>query len=311
MTLLIFAAVILIEAPPQTWFLEEVATVDAEWSLLDAAHVGTDGSVWTVDAVRGQVQGWTVDGKPMVVFGRRGGGPGEFSEALQAAIPTDDGLLVADYGRGLVHAGRDGSYKSVEPLRLPLGSFSIRWGTLDGAIIAESKNLRGPPTSLVRIGGQAIVEWPELPALSVALWDAFGARLITARSDEYRIEVRDAFGTVLRSFARDVEPKRLDRAIRESLEAGLAALPEALRPEIPTHEAVLTSVLWLDEGTILVSSRTEEAPTEAVSAADGSTVATVEVPEGVMLLDINGDVAAGVRLDDYFVPELVIMKLIR
>ena len=147
-TLLVFATVISIEAPPQTWYLEEVATVDAEWTLLDAAHVGTDGSVWTVDAVKGQVQGWTVEGKPMVAFGRRGSGPGEFSEALQAAIPTDEGLLVADFGVGLVHFGRDGSYKGAEPLLLPPGSLTIHWGTLDGAIIAELKSFsRAPPTS--------------------------------------------------------------------------------------------------------------------------------------------------------------------
>lgn len=134
----------------------------------DICH-GPDGSVFVVDPMRAEVRRFSRSGELMMCFGKKGEGPGEFTEPLRVAL-THSGLLFVSDARGLnafnaesgEWLGLNGSYTRPVLLRM-LGNRDSTFTALHGrAFIAGQVPVRTAQYGLYNNGNPLpVVFWSD------------------------------------------------------------------------------------------------------------------------------------------------------
>ncbi len=260
------AGVTLVDNPEQglwpaqsPWsFLEEFrvggmdAPVESQFGMVVGLDLDDVADLYVLDMQAAQVSVFGPDGTWMRAFGRPGGGPGELSAQTTGVFIVGDELWVADLGNQRVTRwALDGAERPAIPLSLSQG-IPLRWDRLgDDRIVAQLRALQGAGMqgdtlgdAIVTVGEDApetIATLPQGASFSIEggaarfrffdrepLWDAAeDGRLLSASNDEFRIEVRDESGTLVRVIRRAFTPRpvteadatRMLRSIREMMAA--------------------------------------------------------------------------------------------
>ena len=339
------------------------------FAQIEDAAVDGEGNLYVLDAMNSAIYVFDPRGTLTRVIGSRGQGPGEFSNQLAQILMDDDGLLhVVDTGLGRLSTYElNGGFVGTISLT-SAGGLPVAWAFLDDqTLIAELMpiplwdpssrpgNPSRPTLRLVsfesglRIRDLTSVDVP--PDFNVEpdgsitttlfgprmIWTVTEAReVVTARSDEYRLDVLDSNGEVARSFGRTVERRSVDsefRAlVRSSQEKAFeeAGIPESQASEIlsgmrlsdrlPLIDALMIgpeNTLFVKRGLGLVDwyhpqdgSKAWDEDTGAwdVFDSDGTYVGVIDFPVAFRPLVIRDDKIYGVAKSDLDVETLLILE---
>ncbi len=313
--------------------------------------------VYVADAQALEVRVFSREGDFLFTFGREGEGPGEFRAVDGLVVEPGGSIMVRD--PRLSRASRfapDGTYLESHSLQRPFIQFSdgtTLWMAADGRLfdrvvlsttVGEPDRLaalvhtpdrmrvdtvlllkhRTPTVLAVRDGrpvGGLRVPFAAQPFVAV---DAAG-RVASGIGDAYRIEVRDAGGSLRRVITREMTggaiPTREWRAAEEELRRRAEQMfPGARLSEVerPDRYPVIARLLADDRGHWWVGRYREEEdpgdpatglPTEYdVLDPDGRFLGTVELPP-LRLFRIRDDLVAGVEVDAFGVERVVLLPL--
>lgn len=220
------------------WTLEEeyrVGGMDAptEAQLGQIAPMGLDfdaqGNVYAGDTQAQTVRVYSPDGSLLRTIGIPGQGPGEIGPGMTALFVVADQLWVADMGNLRInHYGLDGTFLEATPLDISQG-IPIRWDELAGdRVVVQRRGMDvagmgastdgdalvfvgdTPDTLAVLPAGQSFQMSGGVPQFrffeAEPVWDAASdGRLMSAMNGDYRIEVRNPEGDVVRVITRAFE----------------------------------------------------------------------------------------------------------
>jgi hypothetical protein len=254
-------------ADPNTFFFYRIS-----------AGVDPGGSICIWDPNSFRIQVFDRTGRYLRTVGRRGEGPGEFSDAwsLRFRIGRDDRLYVRDGPR--IHVfDRAGRFHELIPIESAGGSFTV--GS-DGTILYLDPRF-GPEgmaesvvaTSGERHAGRVIASFPSLKWEAVyrrrarytflfpelVLEPAPGGSAVFGYPSEYRIQRVDGTGRVVARIEREERPARITAVERRRLlDEVCAANPSEDRAELerrtlfPDHRPYFDDLLCDESGFLFV-----------------------------------------------------------
>ncbi len=237
------------EAP--AWTLEETFRVggidggpDAEFGLVAAVDVDSDGNVYVLDQQARQIRVYNPDGSLRSVIGGPGGGPGEFGPGLMGMFEHRDTVWGIDVaGQGLQGFDDTGERIAQAPFDLtggvPLrmdetaqGLLAQRRGVMPGGSMVEGAGdpiavIRGEVDTLMTLPpGESFSMQGGVPQLSFfqpePLWDAADDGGIAWGTNKvYRIHITDLNGTTVRIVERELEAQPVTEAIERGLRSAV------------------------------------------------------------------------------------------
>lgn len=324
--------------------------------IIAAAWLSDDRIVGVNFSSPPEVRIFSPGGQHQVSMGGSGAGPGEFSAISLAARLPGDTLLVHDFWSArLTYFDPHGELLRTRSLAEIVGEPATRWGLgdifEDGTLLVYENQLypgaapgrRRAQRSLVRVAptGELIDTVLVLPdaeyfaggdgptAVLHGLrsgWHLDGGRLYVAPGDEFRVDIHDTRGTLLRSLRRDytrppvapqhVEAERERRLAQARTAADTTRIEQALRDlrvaeHFPAHgRRILVNSdgsVWLEHYAL------PEATSRrwTVFGPDGEYLSEVHVPQNFRIMDIRGDRVLGVWTNEFDVPALRVYELAR
>lgn len=222
----------------EAWRLEEEVRIgvdsgDPELQFGNVMGVDADqtGRIYVLDGQARRVRIFDPDGSLVTAFGRSGGGPGEFSQALSQPpggilVGADGTIAIPDMGnQRLARFGPDGSVRESRPMAFESG-IPLLWTRsadrslyqqvrqmgipgmpaqeaepmdrivrLDPATGDEEVVLEMPPGETFSTGGGGMPEFRIFAPEPV--WTVLSdGRLVTGSNDEYSLALRDPMGNV-------------------------------------------------------------------------------------------------------------------
>jgi len=356
--------------PEETWdFVEEyrVGGMDAEdeaqFGLVIGIDLDADGNVYVADQQAQHVQVFGPDGGYVRTIGSPGAGPGEISRAMMGVYVFGDEIRVADVANMRINIyDLDGTSTGNSSLDVTRG-IPIRWDRAGGSLVAQIRGMaalgmednpigdpvvtlgtevqdtvmilgRGESLAMTEAGQARFTIFEQEPA-----WDAaVDGRLLSALNSEYRIEVRQADGSLIRVITKpftlravsDTDGSKILAALRKMM-ADQGAPPPAVEQFLagtsfaPNYPA-LGQILAGPEGTVWVQgirtaddvSDTEEDfnPQDMGSRdwdvfdGEGRFLGTQTLPEKFQPLRVDGKAFWGVQRDEFDVASIVRFRLV-
>jgi hypothetical protein len=356
--------------PGDAWTFEEeyrVGGVDAEEAAQFGLVIGMDvdgqGNVYIADQQARQVQVFDAGGTYVRTIGSPGSGPGEISQAMMGVYVMGEDVLVADVANMRVNRyGLDGTSVDASPLDFTRG-VPVRWDRVGGSLVAQmramaamgmAENPLGDPVvtlgeetqdtvlvlgkgeSLeVTEGGQArFTIFEQEP-----LWDAaVDGRILSALNSDYRIEVRDADGSLARVITKPFIKQPVSESDQDKILSALRQLMMDQGAPPPAVEQFLAGtgcaesypamgqVLAGPAGTVWVQGvRTaDDVSTTAedfnpqdmgsdewdVFDGEGRYLGVITMPPKFAPLRVDGEAFWGVQRDEFDVNSIVRYRLI-
>lgn len=306
--------------------------------------------IYVGDSQALQVRVFDRDGEYLFSFGRQGQGPGEFENIDAIRIGPAGEVLVRDVNQGRVSfftAAGD----FLRQIRLDRAYFQFAarptlWASDDGRVfdwlrvgITPGMDSTGmavynasgaldtiivtsvaqPKMIMVRRGNLPVASLP-VPMTPVAATavDRSG-RIIAGFGDDYKIDVLDASGTLLRRMTREVKQVSTPPWLVDSVTARVDRLKEMAgggdidRYELPEHRPAFTSILvddfdhwWVarDGDRVTLPTRYD------IFDPDGRYLGELSLP-AMKIMQIGPDFVAGVTQDDLDVERLIMLPLRR
>lgn len=355
-------------AAPRWSLIEEyrVGGMDAptEAQLGQIAPMGLDldaeGNVYAGDTQAQTVRVYGPDGAFLRTIGLPGQGPGEIGQGMTALFVVGDELWVADMGNLRINRyGLDGSFHEATSLEITQG-IPIRWDELAGDRVVVQRrgmDLQGmnagadgdalvfvddaSDTLAVLPAGQSFQMSGGAPQFrffeAEPVWDAASdGRLMSAMNSDYRIEVRDPEGALVRVITRDfqrrpvteTDQRQMMTAIRElMIEQG--APPQAVEmimqqatfaefyPAFAQLLAGPNGSLWIQR----IASAEELGESDDfdlqnlgsddwdVFDSEGRYLGNVTMPPRFTPIRVDGDAFWGVQRDEFDVQSVVRYRL--
>lgn len=282
--------------------------------------VATDpesGMIFVADRLSDRVVVFDATGVFVDIFGRPGGGPGEFGNPSALYFGTDGVLRVWDTGRGVISRwSPEGEFLGEEATAVPYWGpgFAIEGGRLVTVTNATTEGGMGMDQRLVAYEEatphvlfelhlpMAMMELPCInrPAPIVfapsLTWASSGTRTFVHRSPGYQIDVFDGRERI-RSIRWDRPPLRVDREMAEAaVEFGPTPYRSLLRTCNVTSAQVVRAVGHEDEAPVILAlaagpdggvwvTRTEDGTNPSavdVFGPDGNFRFTLNVPAAVV-----------------------------
>jgi len=224
---------------------EDVGDPSYEFGRIAGIQVGREGSIFVLDQMASEIRVFDRDGRHARTFGKRGEGPGELSSAAAGLFLMADGsLVVPDLGNSRISwMAPDGGFIRSVAASYATG-FPVRWDSDErGSVLVQRRAMgfnedpalnAGDP--LVRIdpagGEEMLVLLPKARTVwmegatprfkyfeTEPTWDlGSGGVLLTAMTQEYRIEVRDGTGALRSVITRPWVPRAVSSADRNRFE---------------------------------------------------------------------------------------------
>jgi sugar lactone lactonase YvrE len=306
-----------------------------------ALEADAAGTLYVLDAASQRVHVYDAQGRHVRAFGRSGGGPGEFKQAMGMALAPDGALWVVDPG-SMRYTVFDASGKVAATH--PRDGLAIRpWpGRFDrqGRLwdVAQGAGGLGAPPALVRprIGGGGGERF-ELPAFAPAQWTLkngpvqssafipFSPSLVWALSPEgrvwsgisgeYRLALHEPGGDTLRTTAVPLPRIPVTAAEREQAAQELKYFTDQGGKidlsQVPSTKPAFTSIHVDDRGYVWIR---PALPADAAGSAfdvldpAGKYLGRLELPVKVderMPVVVRGDRLYTVVLSELDVPQLV------
>lgn len=353
---------------------EDLAIGEAEgepayqFGRIAAIEVDEEGAIYVLDQQAREVRVFDSTGEYLRTVGRPGAGPGELSQATAGLLlGPGDTLLVPDgMLQRVTRFTRDGREAGSFPLSLQEG-IPIRWASLpDRRLVQQIRRIPLPDRPMeapqpdllvVRTADGAIRDTLlQLPAGESFQMGSGGPRirffapepvwmlteegkLVSGRTDEYRVEVRSPDGTLERVITRSFEPVAVTEADRELILTGMremmraqGAPPQAIEPMLQAasfadrYPAFANMVsgpegsLWLQrfrsaaelkelaEGGEL-DMQDMGSPTWDVFDGEGRYLGAVTLPDRFTPLKVRGNSFYGVFRDDLDVQKVVRLQV--
>lgn len=360
--------------PAEGWTVEEVISIGAlegedayQFGRIVAADRDSDGNFYVADQQAQEVRVFGPDGTHLRTLGEPGAGPGQLSRGVTGVFVHEGEVRVPDLGnQRLSRYSPDGEFIGSDRIDLA-GGVPIRFDADGGRLVAQVRWIPTSDTADTSPKGDPIVEYgPDAsvvdtltvlpPGLSVRfeggqarlrffeaepIWDLGpDGRLVSARNDMYRFEIRGPGGELQRVIRRDFESRPVTEhdkevfldAIRElAVDQGApAAAVEAMfaQATFAEHYPAFASVLAGPQGTTWVQRiRTGEDLTEGeegtfdpqdlgsnewdVFDADGRYLGMTEFPGRFQPLRVVGDTFYGVQRDAMDVQRVVGYRVVR
>jgi hypothetical protein len=357
-------------APGEEWTVTEEyriggmdAPTESQFGQVAGIDVDQQGNVYVLDAQASEVKVFGPDGGLLRTMGRQGSGPGEMARQVVGLFVTGNEIRVPDILNARVaRFTLDGEPLAPTPLDIAKG-VPIRWDELQGGrIVAQFRSISGLTTDEAPTGDPIVSVGEDVPdTLAVLppgesirlsqggaqfrffepepLWDAGDdGLLITARNSAYRIEVRDASGTLVRVIEKAHEPKpvtdgdkqRMLDAIRKAMaDQGLpaAAVQQVLQgAEFADRYPAMAQILVGPESTVWVEGlHTAQELADAgnfdlqdigsqeweVFDAEGRYLGVVTLPPKFMPMRVDGDAFWGIQRDELDVQSVVRYRIVQ
>lgn len=215
-----------------------------QFGLIASIAVDDDGRMFVLDRPSSRVIEIAPDGRVVRTFGGAGAGPGEISgQAVNVFVTAADSLLVADPGNLRINVyAPDGSPAGSLPVPSPTGTIPFRFGLLpDGRIVQHVRTVPTPErpelrddlfVTLGRNGDivdtlhrmptgrsirfrDGVAQFAAYEPEPVWALDADG-RFFSAMSGQYRIEVRNGQGELVRVIEREHSREPITAADRDA-----------------------------------------------------------------------------------------------
>jgi hypothetical protein len=340
------------------------AETEAQLALVAPMGIDLDanGNVYVADMQAQTILAFGPDGSFLRTFGSPGQGPGEIGQQLVGTFVVGDELWAADVGN--MRVGRwslDGTLQSALPLDLTAG-IPFRWDELEGdrvVVQLRTMDMSGAGAApsrdaLVFFDGAVGDTLAVLPAgesfqfgaggvpqlrffEAEPSWDATpDGRLISAMNSDYRIEVRDAAGTLERIVTRPVEPRAVTEGDRDAMSVAIRNLmtdagapPQAVNMMMnsatfadtyPAFFQVLAGpnrTLWVQQfATADELGAQEDFDMQNLGSvrwdvfdAEGRYLGVMTMPEKFQPIRVDGDAFWGVQRDEFDVQSVVRYRL--
>ena len=253
------------------WTVEEVRSLgaaegdpDYEFGMIGGLDVDPDGRILVADLQARAIRVYAPDGTFERSIGSAGSGPGELGLAIAGPFLVEREVWVPDLeNQRVTRFSPEGELQGSFRLDFTVG-IPIRWDELPGDLLlaqlrATSRTeptaapsgdpvvslaadgsvqdtilVLPPGESFQMSGGQVQVRL----FASEPIWDADDdGRIVSGRSDEYRIEVRDREGELRRVVSRPFERRPVTARDQEVI---LAAVKDAARQQGVPEEAIET-----------------------------------------------------------------------
>jgi len=253
------------------WTVEEVQSLgvaegdpDYEFGMIGGMDVDPDGRMLVADLQARAIRVYNPDGTFERTIGSAGSGPGELGLAIAGPFLVEREVWVPDLQnqrvtRFSVEGELQGSF------RLDFtGGIPIRWDEMQGdRLLAQLRATSGPEAASVPSADpivsfamdgsvrDTLLVLPPGEGLQISggqvrmrvfasepVWDVGeDGRIVSGRSDEYRIEVRDAEGTLRRVVSRPFERQPVTARDQEVI---LNAVKDAARQQGVPEDAIET-----------------------------------------------------------------------
>ncbi|HKJ01606.1 MAG TPA: 6-bladed beta-propeller [Longimicrobiales bacterium] len=257
-------------APDDAWTVEEVLSVggldsgvESQFGVISGVDVDGAGNIYVADKQIRNVRVFDAAGAYLRTMGRPGEGPGEFGSNIGGVFVLGDEVVVPDASSARVSRfGLDGAFLASDPVRADRG-IPIRWDVAGGRLVAQRRRIvpgdrtatvgdavvtlgleGGPVDTLATLpAGQSVQVTGGLPRIRQfepePVWDTtVDGRLVTAMTDAWRFEVRDASGALEWIASRPTDVRRVTERQREAVRRSLREMyrrqgvPPALSQEV-------------------------------------------------------------------------------
>jgi len=350
------------------WSVEEVFRVggidadeNSRFGSVVSVDVGADGRVYAADNQAREVRVFEADGSFVGTVGSPGDGPGELGQMFMGMFERDGEVWTIDPGaQGIQRFDPEGAFLGAIPFNMMEG-IPFRLDEIDDAVVAQRRSFgmdgsvpetgdaiatigtESPDTLLQLPFGETITASGEQPQVTLLapepIWDvADDGSTAQAMTNGYRVEIRDAEGTLQRIITREVEPQPVTPSIeeavkeaiieqavafgapREMVEPGLAQLQFA--ETVPVILQVIlepNGVLWVQrtadirEAAQLPGFDIQQlgSPNWDVFDAEGLYLGRITIPGRFQPLRLIDGVLWGIDLDEFDVQSIVGMRVVR
>ena len=342
------------------------AAEQAEFGLVVGIDVDGNGNVYAADQQVQRIQVFGPDGAYLRTLGSPGGGPGEIGQALSGVWVVGQEVWAADLGNiRLNRWSLDGESLGSIPIDFSRG-VPVRWDRVGEALVAQLRGIAAlgmgetptgdlvvtmgedPQDTVMTLGRGETIEVTEGGQARMTLfeqepmWDAaVDGRLLSGLNSTYRIEVRDANGTLQRVITKpytkrpvsDSDQAQVRRALRGLMQAQ-GAPPQAVEQFMQgvgfaDNWPVMVQVIAGPNGTVWVQrllttddltagdAEAEFNPQDLgsdewdVFDAEGRYLGVVTMPSKFTPLRVEGDTFWGVQRDEFDVNSIVRFRLVR
>ncbi len=324
--------------------------------------VDGDGNVYVADPQAQEVMVFAQDGHPVRTIGKPGSGPGELGQGITGVFLRGGEVWVPDVGNLRIDRfDRQGKPLGSLPIDLTHG-MPIRWERLNDRVVAEIRTLpipgmidnpEGDPVLAFGADGQdTVVVLPKGATVafqggqprvtlfeSEPVWDATSdGRLLTGTNRDYRIEVRDSTGSLLRVFTKPFEKREVTKADQKKILAAYRETMSAQGMPVQSLDQLMGMVGFADrypamervvagpQGTIWVqhvltaadvSGQSDKLDLQAMDSDDwdvfdasGRYLGVMTLPERFSPRLVRGDAFWGTQRDSLDVPSIVRYRLV-
>lgn len=341
-----------VEEAPQLTEELRIGTVDGEeeyqFGRIMSLDVDGEGNIYVLDFQTREVKAFNGEGVFLRKMGRPGSGPGELGISTSVFLMGDTVGVMDAGNRRVQWFGPDGTQAGTFPL--PTLAMNLQSLTPRREMIVQHRNMPGssleasllvnsalvrhdrsgdvidtvytlPPDETIRVvNGNTLI-----PLLlgATPVWGVAHGNLMTARSTEMRIEIRNPEGTLTRIFTIDAPQIPIGEEFRDRLTTTMENAMGVLRnlPGISVGEVeinpflpMITSLFEGPEGTIWVGSPTTSEGTDPSGTiwytfnTDGHFLGTLDL-DNFQPVRAVGDRMYGLTTDDLGVQYVVRMKI--
>ena len=320
------------------WRVDEVVVVGEPtdpvvFGAVTALAFGTSGELAVLDGASREVVVLDVgSGGVIRRFGRRGQGPGEFTDPTLIAVRDSGEVLVYDRTAGdrLSRFAADGRFLESTTLERSAGTFVRMTGTENGLLLGTSPLIERPgrPREYARLmlaadgnPNRDLWVWEEIqsdlrlprgePRLlysPAARWTLLpGGRVVVAQTDRAELRVLDLDGNVQQIIQRSIEPAPLTEEFKATMRAAWANDPPRIEFLFPDFYPLVQALLPGPDGTILVGRSEGDGSFWELFSRDGEILATVDAPADFLpLAGRDGLVAGWQTMSDLEIGVLVV-----
>lgn len=362
------------EGPSPWHFVEELriggmdrasGEASADHVLLGAVaglDVDRDGNVYVADQQAQEVMVFAPDGHPVRTIGKPGSGPGELGQGIRGVFVRGGEIWVPDVGNLRIDRfDVQGKTLGSLPIDLTHG-MPVRWERLNDRVVAEIRTLPipgmidnpegdpilafdpdGQDTVVVLAKGATVGFQGGQPRVTLfesePVWDATSdGRLLTGTNTDYRVEVRDSTGHLLRVLGKPFAKREVTKADQKKILAAYRETMSAQGMPVQSLDQLMGMVGFADSypamdrvmagphGTVWVqhvltaadvSGQSDELDLQAMNSDDwdvfdgkGQYLGVTTLPKRFSPRLVRGDTFWGTQLDSLDVPSVVRYRLV-